>query len=128
MGVAGTKWVWLTQCNQGSPRLIKGMDSLYHNSLRLVGSQSQKEDDKEMVSVPKHLEVRASDELQGGRDHEEKGHCDHMTSDASSCCKADGDGILSTHSGICCYFTVSNLRGGKSTLCTCLVENWDYSE
>ena len=67
------------------------------DSLGLVGCQTHKEDNEELVSVPEHLKVRAPDELQGRCDHQEQYDCDDVARDASRCHKTDGDGILHTH-------------------------------
>ena len=62
--------------------------------LELMEGQTKKEDNEEMMGVPEHLKVGATDELQGGGDHKEQGYCDDVTGDTSSCHKTDGDGIL----------------------------------
>ena len=64
------------------------------NSLELVEGQAEEEDNEEMVSVPEHLKVGATDELQRGGHHQEESHGDDVTSDTSSCHKADGDRVL----------------------------------
>jgi len=64
------------------------------DSLRLMGGQSQQEDNEELVGIPEHLEVRATDELHGRGDHQEQSHGDHMTRDARRRHETGCDGIL----------------------------------
>ncbi len=56
--------------------------------------QPQEEDDEEVVGVPEHLKVGASDEIQGRGNHEEEHHRDDVARDASCRGEADSDGIL----------------------------------
>ena len=48
---------------------LQSLQTLY--LLELMEGQSKEEDNEEMVSVPENLKVGATDELQGGGDHQE---------------------------------------------------------
>ena len=83
-------------------------------------SQAQQEDDEELVGIPEHFKVGASDELQRGRDHEEEGHSNHMTRDAGSGHETGSNGILNTN------MKLNSL--GKMQVCSkvnhCLLPTW----
>lgn len=72
---------------------VKNFQLAIRYLLELMEGQAEEEDDEEMVRVPEHLKVGATDELEGGGDHQKQGHSDDMTCDTSSCHKTNGDGI-----------------------------------
>ncbi len=51
-----------------------------------------------MVSVPKDLKVRASNEIKGRCDHEEEGHSDYVACDTSNRCETN------------CYWVLYSMR------------------
>ena len=79
-----------------------------------MSSQAEQENDEEVVSVPEDLEVGPPDELQGGGDHEEKGHRDDVASDTSRCHKADGDRILKKQTKNITVSTPKALRNSET--------------
>ena len=62
--------------------------------LELVEGQTQEEDNEEVVGVPENLKVGATNELKGGRDHQEERNCDDVTCDTRSCHKTYSDWVL----------------------------------
>ena len=56
--------------------------------------QAQEEHDEEVMSVPEHFKVRATNELKRRGYHEEESHCDDVTGDPSSSRKANCDRVL----------------------------------
>lgn len=56
--------------------------------------QADEEDDKEMVGVPEHLEVRPTDHLHGRRDDEDEGERDRHACQPGDGGEHDDGGVL----------------------------------